>query len=424
MMGTVEEQIALLMGEYLTPRRMSELEGQTAAESSTARLLDAPLATVIFIAIIGTFASNIAAPALPAISDTFAVSSARVGLVMTAFTVPTTVFVPLTGVLADTHGRRPIVIPSLVVFGLAGVAIAVAPSFSAVLLLRAVQGAAFAGVMPLTVTILGDLYSGAAGSTAQGFRVSANGVSSMFTPAVAGFLVAIAWNYPFVLYGLALPAAAVAYVVLPETGGTGDDGAANFLTTLQSYARAVWEETDDRESRTLLLGGFARDFVRLTIMTFVPLFAVTALGASAFEAGVAVGMRGVSRVFVSPLAGTIVKRLSQKTALVAAFGTTAVGAISVAFAPSVTVLWAFVALYGAGDALLAPVLKNAVAELTVDEYRAGVINGMQVLKSAAQSIAPAFFGVVLAGFGFEAVFVSVGFVAISYAVAVSLIVTS
>lgn len=403
---------------------MSDFKGQTTTESTTALLSDTRIVTVLLIAIIGTFSSNVAAPALPAISRTFAVSSAQIGLVMTVFTVPTIVFVPLTGVLADTYGRRVIVLPSLIVFGLAGVAIGIAPSFSAVLVLRAIQGAAFAGVMPLTVTILGDLHSGAAGSTAQGLRVSANGISSMLTPAIAGFLVAIAWNYPFALYGLALPAAVITYIALPETGGSADNDGTTPLTTLSSYVRSIWKEIDDRESRTLLLGGFARDFVRLTIMTFVPLFAVQALGASAFEAGVAVGMRGVSRTFVAPFAGAIVSRFSQKTALVAAFGMSAAGALLIAFAPSVTILWALVAIYGAGDSLLAPVLKNAVADLTVDEYRAGVINGLQMLKSAAQSIAPAFFGVVLAWFGFKAVFVIVGLVAIGYAAAVALVVTS
>lgn len=107
-------------------------------------------------------------------------------------------------------------------------------------------------------------------------------------------------------------------------------------------------------------------------MTFVPIFAVSVLGASAFEAGVAVGMRDVSRLFIPPLAGVMVSRFSERTALVVAFGTTDVGALLITYAPSVLVLWALVGIYGAGDSLLAPVLKNAVSERTVDEYRAGI----------------------------------------------------
>jgi MFS family permease len=378
------------------------------------------VATTIGIALIGTFASNIASPVLPAIASTFSVSDARIGLVMTAFTVPTIVFVPVTGVLADTYGRRPIVLPSLVVFGLAGVAIGLAPSFNAILLLRAVQGAAFAGVMPLTVTILGDLYSGAAGSTAQGLRVSINGISSIATPAITGFLVAIVWSYPFALYSLALPVAVVAWVVLPETGddrGAGDAERTSALQTLREYVHSVWMETDDSENRTLLLGGFARDFIRLTVMTFVPLFAVNALGATPLEAGVAVSMLGVPRVIVAPLSGSVVTRVSQKYTLAAAFGIAATGALAIALSPTVPFLWASVALYGIGDSLLAPVLKNAVADMTSEEYRAGVINALQVLKSAAQSIAPVLFGVVLAVAGFTAVFVTISLAGVCYTAA-------
>ena len=186
--------------------------------------------------------------------------------------------------------------------------------------------------------------------------------------------------------------------------------------------RAIWTETDDAESRTLLLGGFTRDFIRLTVMTFVPLFAVQSLGATPLQAGLAVSMRGVPRVVVSPLAGSIVGRFSQRSALVGAFGFAAVGALAISFAPSVPVLWGLVVLYGAGDSLLAPVLKSAVADLTTEEYRAGVINGLQVLKSTAQSIAPVLFGAVLALAGFEAVFLTVGAVGLCYVGALAVLV--
>lgn len=117
------------------------------AEDATARvgyrslLSDHRLLVVLLVGVTGSLANNVASPALPGVADHFAVSAARVGLVMTAFTVPTMVTVPLTGVLADTYGRRRVVIPSLVVFGLAGTSVGLVDSFGAVLALRGVQGA-------------------------------------------------------------------------------------------------------------------------------------------------------------------------------------------------------------------------------------------------------------------------------------------
>ncbi|MEF8975274.1 MAG: MFS transporter [Halapricum sp.] len=394
-------------------RTVTDTETQSEFDSYTAFLLDQQFVTVVSVAVIGMLALSAISPVLPAISSQFVVSSARVGLVMTAFTVPIIVAAPVAGILADVYGRRPVIIPSLFVFGGAGVTIMAAPSFAAILALRVVQGAAFAGLMPLTVTILGDLYSGTAGSAAQGLRVSANGIADTIAPALIGLLVGVGWNYPFALYGLAFPTAVVVYIVLPETGRTaGEDF--DLLPKLRSYARSIWTEVDDRESRILLFGGFVRDFVRLALITFVPLFAVRALEATAFQAGVAIGMLGVSRVVVAPLAGSVVRRCSQRTALAVAFAVCAVGTLPIALSPSIPVLWVLVGIFGVGDSLLSPVLKSAVTELTVSEYRAGVITGLRLLKSLGQSLAPIFFGIVLAGFGFTAVFVLAALIAASY----------
>lgn len=403
---------------------MSDPGAESGEPSAVGLLADRRLLTILTVSLVGTLSSNVASPALPGVAAAFSISSARVALMMTAFTLPTIATVPLTGAVADTYGRRPVVIPSIVAFGAAGVAIAAAPSFEVVLLLRGLQGAAFAGFMPVTITILGDLYAGPTGSTAQGLRVSLNGVSSVVTPAVVGVLVALAWQYPFLLTGLAFPVAVLAYLVLPETGGVRAEGDASVLETLRAYPRDIWNEVDDTHKRTLLFGGFARDLVRLTVMTFVPLYAVDALGASPVAAGIAVSMRGVSRVVVSPLAGAFVRRFSERGALVLALGTIAGGAGAIGLAPSVPVLWAVVALFGAGDSLLAPVLKNAVTGMTTDEYRAGVINGMQVLKSAAQTIAPVLFGGVLALAGYKVVFLAAGACAAAYAVAVFVVLRS
>lgn len=390
------------------------------AEDATARvgyrslLSDHRLLVVLLVGVTGSLANNVASPALPGVADHFAVSAARVGLVMTAFTVPTMVTVPLTGVLADTYGRRRVVIPSLVVFGLAGTAIGLVDSFGAVLALRGVQGAAFAGIMPLSVTILGDLYSGATGSSAQGLRVSVNGLNAAAVPAVVGVLVALSWSYPFFIYAVALPAAVVVALALPETGAP-QGGDLAIASTLRSYARDFLVETRSPEVRTLLAGGFARDFVRLAVMTFVPLFAVQGLGATTAQAGAIIGLRGFVRLFVSPVAGSVVARTSRTGALLAALGLTAAGAVSIGLSSSALVLAAAVAVYGVGDGLFAPVLKNAVTDVADPEYRAGVVNGMQLLKSGAQSLSPVVFGVVLATLGYRPLFLAAALVSVAYA---------
>ena len=390
-------------------------EGADAGVGYRSLLSDRRLVVVLLIALMGSMSGNVASPALPGVADHFAVSAARVGLVMTAFTIPTMVTVPLTGVLADTYGRRRVVVPSLVVYGLAGGAIGLVDSFGAVLALRGVQGAAFAGVMPLSVTILGDLYSGARGSTAQGLRVSVNGLNAAVVPVVVGGLVALSWSYPFFIYAVAVPVAGVVALTLPETGSPRGGGLA-VTSTLRSYLQDFLVQTRSPEVRTLLAGGFARDFVRFAVMTFVPLFAVQGLGATTAQAGAVIGLRGFVRLFVSPIAGSFVARLSRTGALLLALGLSAAGVVSIGLSSDVLVLAGAVAVYGVGDGLFAPVLKNAVTDAADPEYRAGVVNGMQLLKSGAQSLSPVAFGVVLAVLGYRPLFLAAALVSVGYAV--------
>jgi hypothetical protein len=79
-----------------------------------------------------------------------------------------------------------------------------------------------------------------------------------------------------------------------------------------------------------------------------------------------------------------------------------------------------VAVYSVGDAVFSPVVKDAVTGATEDEYRSGVVGGMQLLKYGAQTASPAFFGLVLAAAGFGELFWIAGAVAGIYIAAVGL----
>lgn len=382
-------------------------------------LLEPQMLAILLIGIIGTTGNNVASPALPAVTGALGVSEARIGLLITTYTLSGMVFVPLTSTAADMYGRRAVVLPALVVFGLAGTALAAVDSFEVMLVLRAIQGAAVAGVMPLTVTLLGDLYSGAAGAAAQGLRVSANGVGGVVVPFVAGVLAGVAWNYPFLLYALAFVVAGVTYVFLPETtAGVDAESDTGVIDTLAWYAHALRAQLANHDLAVLLTGGFARDFPRYAVLTFVPLLAVQTLGASFAVAGAVLSVRGLVSLVISPFAGTLTDRLSHKGMLVGSMAVSAGGIAAIAVAPSILLLGAAMVVYSVGDALFSPVVKDALTDATTDEYRSGVVGGMQLIKYAAQTAAPALLGLVLAAAGFGVVFAIAAAMAGLYALVV------
>lgn len=373
------------------------------------------IAMIAFVSMIGFEAAS---PALPTIADSLAVSAARVGLIMTAFSIPMMLFVPVTGILADIYGRRRVIVPSLLIYGAAGLAIAGVTTFTEILALRALQGAAFAGVLSISVTILGDLYTGPRGSTAQGFRTSAAGAATVAIPATAGFLAEFAWNYPFLLHALVIPVAVLAYWYIPETTGglTTNPGV---LNTLRGYGQGIKAEFIDPDLSLLVVGGFVRGFVRIAILTFVPLFAVRVLGSTLAAAGAVLSARGIARLFLPPISGPITGFFNRKLGILLALTTSMLSTALIPFAPSIIWIAVFIGIYTAGDALFSPMLKEAVTSASSDDHRAGVVNTMYVFQFGGEALAPVFFGVILAVWGFREIFLLAGFTIFVYAVGIA-----
>ena len=390
-------------------------------EVYTSLLRDGRLVAIALVSFSATLGSNVAAPALPAMANDLAISDTRIGLVMTVFSLFAMIFVPLTGVLADSYGRRTILLPSILGYGLAGSAIAFVGTFEAVLALRAVQGITFAAIMPLTVTLLGDIYTGSSASAAQGFRTGANGIGSSLVPAVSGALAGIAWNYPFFIYLLFVPVLAIAYRYLPEparNGGVERDGTLD----VRGYAGRMRSEITQVNLGVLLFGESVRDFVRYGLITFVPLFAVRVLGASFAQAGAVLSARGIAYIVVSPLSGAVVARLSRKQVLIGALVLSGSTVLVMPFAPGILWLGVLLGIYTVGDSLFSPVIKDSVTAIATDERRGGIVSAMNTLKYAGQTAAPAFFGIVLALLGFDFIFYIAAVVAVTYSVLLLLVI--
>ncbi|MEF8842109.1 MAG: MFS transporter [Haloarculaceae archaeon] len=163
-------------------------------------------------------------PLLDTLTGVYGVSEAEIDLMVSAYTAPGIVVIPVVGVLTDRYGRKSLLSGGLFLFGCAGVALTLATDFRAVLALRVLQGVGGAAIVPVIITSVGDFYVGATEATAQGLRLSTSGVTQAVFPAIAGVLVVAAWQYPLLLYAIAIPIAGVVFVRLEEPRGARSDG--------------------------------------------------------------------------------------------------------------------------------------------------------------------------------------------------------
>ena len=93
------------------------------------------------------------------------------GLIMSLFTFPTIILSPIIGSLADRYGRKIFLAGEIFLFGISdALPVFLNFSFNSLLVNRVIQGIGFSVAMPLTVTVLGDLYDGSKEIAAQGIR--------------------------------------------------------------------------------------------------------------------------------------------------------------------------------------------------------------------------------------------------------------
>ena len=95
---------------------------------------------------------------------------------------------PLYGKLSDIHGRRAMMLIAIVIFVAGSVACALAPSMTALILARALQGLGGGGLMALAQTIIADIVSPRERGRYQGYIGAVFAASSVGGPVLGGFL--------------------------------------------------------------------------------------------------------------------------------------------------------------------------------------------------------------------------------------------
>jgi EmrB/QacA subfamily drug resistance transporter len=120
--------------------------------------------------------------------------------------------VPIYGRLSDLFGRKPILFVGIGVFLLGSTLCGAAWSMLTLIVFRGLQGIGAGAIIPMTSTIVGDLYRVEERGKAQGYISSVWGVASVLGPALGGLLSEYAsWRWIFFVN---LPVGVVAIAML------------------------------------------------------------------------------------------------------------------------------------------------------------------------------------------------------------------
>lgn len=338
------------------------------------------------------------APAFPSIADSLDVSTERIGLLITFFTIPGIIITPILGLLADRFGRKIVLVPSLLLFGAAGTACAYAASFEQMLFFRALQGMGSASLGALNLTLIGDLYSGNQRATAMGYNGSVLSIGTAFYPAVGGALAILGWFYPFYLSLLAIP---VGIFVLFKLEKTGSSNSLNVSEIFSNVASSLVSK-----KVIPLFAGIFLTFIMLYggYITFFTILLDERFEQNAFWIGLILSGSSFMTAYASSQLGKLTTRFSEVNLI-----RTAAILYLVIFLiiPQVTNVWWFiipVLIFGAAQGINIPSILNLLTGYADKEYRAAFLSVNWVVMRTGQALGPYLLGLVYAGISLNATF--------------------
>ncbi len=181
------------------------------APSAPAALDHAAVRSVVFgimlAMFLGALDQTIVATALPTIGRRFG-EVENLSWVVTAYLLSATASTPLYGKLSDIHGRRVMMLVAIGIFAAGSVACALAPSLTALIFARGLQGLGGGGLLSLSHIIIGDVIAPKERGRYQGYFGFVFAVASVGGPVAGGILAEhLHWS---LIFWINIPIGAVA----------------------------------------------------------------------------------------------------------------------------------------------------------------------------------------------------------------------
>lgn len=336
---------------------------------------------------------------LPDVLAAFDRPDGDAGLFVASAAVPGIVAAVAIGLLADRWGRRAVLVPCLVVFGLAGTAGALAPSFEVLLGLRFAQGIGAAGLINLAIVLIGDGWEGTERARLLGYNAAVLTGSLAIAPAVGGFLAEVGgWRAAFGPYAAGLVTAALVARHLP----------ADRPRTPSSLVAQVRAAGDVLRS-PLVVSAIAWSFVVFVLifglfLTVLPLHLEDEFGLTAGGRGLVLAVPALGSTAAALSLGRLRARIGARRAVLAAGTAIALGFLLIGAAEVLPLLLVGAVVYGFGEGTSLPTVQDLVTSAAPLESRGAVVAVLVAAIRAGQSTGPLLAGPLVERVGTTSVF--------------------
>jgi len=204
-------------------------------------------------------------PILPDMKNELNISQFQSSLIITAFSVPAAIVIPISGYLSDHYGRKKVIVPALIIYAIGGLIAGLAAvilkekAYYAIMVGRIIQGIGAAGTAPIAMALASDIFSDATRSKALGVIEAFNGIGKVVSPIAGSLIALIAWYATFFAFPiLCIPIAIFVLLAVTEPKGNLNK------QTVKDYVKNIFKIF--RKKGVILIASFLAGSMTLFIL--------------------------------------------------------------------------------------------------------------------------------------------------------------
>jgi len=265
------------------------------------------LCAVPFIMVLG---NSMLIPLLPIIRSTLNITLLQAGLVITAFSLPAGIVIPFAGFLSDYFGRKPIMAPALIIYGLGGLLAGLAAWLAAspyylILGSRILQGIGAGGTYQLAMALTSDIFQSQERPKALGLLEASNGLGKVISPIAGSAIGLLIWFAPFFVYGiLAIPVGLAVWFLVKEPAV--DKKKEGFKSYLQGLYQVF--KVKGLSLISCILAGMIVLFILFGVLSYIADILEARYGITGITIGLLIAIPVVAMALTSYLSGSYLQK--------------------------------------------------------------------------------------------------------------------
>ncbi len=363
--------------------------------------------TVLFAVFTALLGVGIVIPVLPVFATQLGANGFGLGLIVAAFSVSRGMLQPVVGTLSDRRGRKGFLMTGLIIYALVGLLIPLAPGVGSLVVIRLLQGAGSAMIVPIGMAYMSSLSPpGHEGRYMSYLNIAI--FCGIGCGPVLGGLVSDTCGYVSVFYCMALLSSCAFILVLRYMPG--------YLSIEKRQQSGILANMGSmlvrQRTRGILLARYATMMMMVPTMAFLPVLMSRWDNSTGLHIGLVIACRTLVNAILQIPFGKLTDRYNKAALLLSGSFSMAVILVCIPHGTKLVHMIILYMLLGFGEAIIWPVLGAYASEEGRNHYGHGTMMGVFNLAMSAG----VFTGAMLAGLTSDAVGMQWSFYIIAFGV--------